>query len=473
MKHILLSLLGFLALAPTSANAQAERYELGRRLKLLEHDWEAHPQPEARKRALADLPKATKQFLSFQLSEAGRTLDTARFALLAQEAPAPDRLSIETIFFSPNARLVDAKTENITLRFQQFYKPDSALPEQLQVELQWPNEKPVAVKVEKFPMKVEVSLPKFTGEATDIPLSLIVRAGKHETKHSVLISRIADIAARIAKLKAIAKDAKAPTIESATLNDRVDLLTQLLNGQTLETDYPAAKLLLEAEAIANAGLNKSYFTSEKPGQFWFSVPNGKTEQTACRIFVPKNLEMKKPVPVVFALHGAGGSENLFFEGYGAGQIVKECEKRGWLLVATRSPLGFGFGYGPPVLNIVEVLKERYPIDTKNIFLVGHSMGAGHVLSSLNLFPNRFAAAAMLGGGGNVRKPEAFQGLPIFVGVGSEDFALSAAKNLKKGLTDAKANLTYREYAGIEHMVIVREALPDVFALFDTLMKPKK
>ena len=473
MKQILLCVLGLVVLLPSVAFAQAERYELGRRLKLLEHEWEAHPAADARKRAIADLPKVTKQFFSFQFGEAGRTLDTARFALLAKEAPAPDRLFMESIFFSPNARLVDAKTEKLTLLFQQFYKPESALPEQLQVELQWPNEKPFAVKIVKFPMKVEVSLPKPMGDATDIPLSLIVRAGKHETKHSVLISRIANIEARIAKLKAIAKETQAPTIESATLNDRADLLTQLLNGQALETDYPAAKLLLEAEAIAKAGLNKNYFTSEKPGQFWFSVPNGKTEQTACRIFVPKNLDTKKPVPVVFALHGAGGSENLFFEGYGAGQIVKECEKRGWLLVATRSPLGFGFGSGPPVLNIVEVLKERYPIDTKNILLVGHSMGAGHVISSLNMFPNRFAAAAMLGGGGSVRKAEAFEKLPIFVGVGSEDFALSAAKTLKKALTDAQANLTYREYAGIEHMVIVREALPDVFAMFDTLMKPKK
>ena len=34
------------------------------------------------------------------------------------------------------------------------------------------------------------------------------------------------------------------------------------------------------------------------------------------------------MPVVVALHGAGGSENLFFEGYGAGHIVTECRKRG-------------------------------------------------------------------------------------------------------------------------------------------------
>jgi hypothetical protein len=37
--------------------------------------------------------------------------------------------------------------------------------------------------------------------------------------------------------------------------------------------------------------------------------------------------------------------------------------------------------------------------------------------------------------------------------------------LNEALTAAK-NLTYKEYPNVEHMVIVREALPDVFALFD-------
>lgn len=37
-----------------------------------------------------------------------------------------------------------------------------------------------------------------------------------------------------------------------------------------------------------------------------------------RILVPRGLDINKPVPIVFALHGAGGTENLFFDGYGNG-----------------------------------------------------------------------------------------------------------------------------------------------------------
>ena len=58
---------------------------------------------------------------------------------------------------------------------------------------------------------------------------------------------------------------------------------------------------------------------------------------------------------------------------------------------------------------------------------------------------------------------AFAELPVFVGVGEKDtLALNSARSLRKALADAGAKaVTYKEYAGAEHLVIVREALPDV------------
>jgi dienelactone hydrolase len=101
-----------------------------------------------------------------------------------------------------------------------------------------------------------------------------------------------------------------------------------------------------------------------------------------------------------------------------------------------------------------------------VFLVGHSMGAGQALA---LAANgKFAAVAALGGGGRLSKPAAFAELPTFVGVGDKDsLALAGARALNKALTAANAKaVTYKEYPGVEHLVIVREALPDAFAVFD-------
>ena len=57
---------------------------------------------------------------------------------------------------------------------------------------------------------------------------------------------------------------------------------------------------------------------------------------------------------------------------------------------------------------------------------------------------------------------------MFVGVGDRDgIALAGARGLNKALAAGGAKkLVYKEYANVEHMVIVRAALPDVFELFD-------
>ena len=69
----------------------------------------------------------------------------------------------------------------------------------------------------------------------------------------------------------------------------------------------------------------------------------------------------------------------------------------------------------------------------------------------------------------MRKPEPFADLPVFVGVGSEDFALAGSRKLRDDLTATGAkHLTYTEYPNREHLTVVREALPDVFAWLDRL-----
>jgi predicted esterase len=175
------------------------------------------------------------------------------------------------------------------------------------------------------------------------------------------------------------------------------------------------------------------------------------------------------VPVVFALHGAGVGANTFFEAYGAGRVVKECEERGWVLVAPEGGLGLS---APPVAAILEKLAGRYPLDAKRVFLAGHSMGASQALSLAA--SGKYAAAAALGGGGKLAKPRSLANVPLFIGVGDKDaLALTGARALKQSLTDAGANLvTYREYPGVEHLVVVREALPDAFAVFEDAIRKK-
>ncbi len=443
---------------PDWANAQAERYELGRRLKRFEEAWEKQPDAAARKRAAAILPDITPMFFSLRFGDAGKTLDRARHLLAGTEEPSPATQWLESLYAVPEKVLYTNEKE-VVVTVKPFYAIKGDPPPGAKATLQWNAESPVAVPLAKFPAKV--AFPR--DRAAKHGVTRLTFSVQHDGKTiSETVQRIAfasDLTERLTAFQTFAKRIPA-TIETATLRDRAELLEELAAGTIPETDLPGLALLEEAQRILDS---PTYFGVSHAGQFWLSVPLERKKTQPLRLFVPKGLDAKKPVPIVVALHGAGGSENLFFEGYGAGHIVKECETRGWLLVSPRSPLGFGSG--PPVKAILDALGERYPIDRTKVFLVGHSMGAAQTVALCQEHPDLFTAAAALGGGGRVQ-PGKFPKRPFFVGVGEKDFALAGAKALAKAVPDA----TFNEYSGLEHMLIVREALPDVFSAWDKIAK---
>ena len=468
MRTAVLTSLALIAL-PGFASAQVERYEVGRRMKAFEAAWEATTDAARKKRALAIVSDATTQFLTFRLGDAARTLDRATTALRTPDAASDEDSFVDSLAVVPAARLVDATQKSVGVTVKRFYPTTTDVPKSFRVRATLGNA--VAAEPKKLPATFEVGVEPVDGEETAINSRLGVQLAvdARTMLREVTVTRVARLAERLAALKKAGEATGEPTIERATLATRAEVLQALADGQHFETDFPAAKLLTEAEAIVAAG-PKPYFTAERPGQFWLTVPTGKTATTPCRILVPKGLDPKKPVPVVVALHGMGGSENLFFEGYGAGCVVKACEKRGWICVSPRGGLGF-LGGPPPVTDLVAKLGERYPINAKRVFVVGHSMGAAQAVELAQEHPGKFAAVAALGGGGKVRKPEAFAQLPVFVGVGEKDFANRGAKATRDAIAKASGEkLTFKEYPDVEHMVIVRAAVDDVFAGFDAAAK---
>ena len=453
---------------PKAADILAHRYELGQRLKRFELEWEKHENADTRKRSLTQIQKLTQQFFSFQFGEIGRSLDLAGFALISDDEPSSTRQWAWSLYAVPELRVVDGKAKELTVTINQFYTVKGDVPKSLEVQLWFTDKHITTIKPDKFPHTVKVPLPplgEFAG--LDRKLYFMVESGKEIRRTAIGISQVANLEDRLAALKkTVATWNVSDTIEKATARNRAELLAEFVGGTVPETDFPAADLLANAETMLNG---KEFYSLTKHGQFWLSVPLDAEKTAQTRVFIPKGLDPTKPVPVVVALHGAGGSENLFFEGYGAGAIVNECRKRGWVLVATRS--GLNFTSAPPVPAILDQLAKRYPLDPKRTFMVGHSMGAMQTIDLVQKHPERFAAAAALGGSGTVKDAKAFAALPVFVGVGDKDFALAGARALNKALTASGAkNVTYKEYAGIEHMVIVREALADVFAVFDKATK---
>lgn len=80
-----------------------------------------------------------------------------------------------------------------------------------------------------------------------------------------------------------------------------------------------------------------------------------------------------PFPLVIAFHGAGGDENLFFDGYGGGRLLEIARDR---RIAVVCPPTVPFGVSPNVLaGFLEELAKDIRIDLTRVGLLGHSLGA--------------------------------------------------------------------------------------------------
>jgi predicted esterase len=507
MRAIIITLVA-LILMPRHTPAQPERFELGQRLKAFEKEWDKQTDPVARKRALAIMPKVTDKFFAFRFGEAGRTLDEARWALTSDE-PMPDDIAWAWSMYAAVKSQYLFQEDELTLEIKPFYLVKAPRPKDLECRMVYANQSTHRV-LTKTESKIEFDK-GFSSRATPLrpfpndsmggylrePGDLHSLMKDFETERKLKYFSLkgwGDIPANIefitrdrvqsTSLVAVYRPSNAPgasvrtiksiegvpanTLEAASNKFWLGLWNQLVKGQINECEFSMTKLLEASEEIAQQP-NKPFFTPTSSGDFWMAFPTGKDQYTPARLFVPQYLKKDKPVPLVVALHGMGGSENLFFEGYGDGQIVKLCKERGWLLVAPRSPLAL-LGGAPPVAEIVQQISKRYPVDPKRIFLVGHSMGASQSIELVEKHPKLFAGVALFGGGSGLKDPKAFKELPTFIGIGTKDqFGFNKTKALNKTLVESNVSkLIYKEYEDFEHLVIVREALPDAFKMFDNV-----
>jgi pimeloyl-ACP methyl ester carboxylesterase len=440
-------------------------------VRAFERAWEAADEA-GRMRATAPLKAAVSRFFGLALGEAARGIDDAAHALRSAEAAdLPDRWAA-SLNVEPGARLLDSTATELSARLTAFYRVCDEPPSGARVELE--------LRAQDDPARV---LGRLETAVSSLPLALRVplerpATGDHRLcltlRRDAATLATAEVAVSIVERLEPRLEASRMTVAAwpetprTTPRESVRLLLEQLSrleqGATLELDVPAARRLEELEQLVAADRDGTPFLAlDRPGDYWLALatPDGGRSVPA-RLLVPPDAGDGTPRPLIVALHGAGGSENLFFESYGAGRIVGLCRERGWLLLAPRSPLG-----SAPVAGLVEALAAQLPVDRERVVLIGHSMGASQATATASADPARYAALVALGGGGRVTPSAGLPALPVFVGIGTEDFALRGARALAEALRNANVkDLALREYPGIEHLAIVQVALPEVFAWLD-------
>lgn len=446
-----------LALA-APAIAQVDRFELGLRLRGFEQRLAATADATRRDAAFVELDRGVQAFFRLDTAAVAQALAAAEAALAATPPDDAERAAA-SLFLAPRARLLTAGGA-LPFELRRSWRTEVELPDDLALELAIGDAEPVRYAAKELPLAGSLPLGD-VGEG-DHELRWRLRRGERVlAEHRGGISVVEHREDRLAALQAAARTA-GDDLDGLTLASTVRLLTTMTRPRGEETVLPGAHLLAEAEQLAAAiAAGATFHGPEHPGQHWLRVPTA-DGTLSVRLLVPPAAD--KPQPLVLALHGAGGSENLFFDAYGDGEVVRQCERRGLYLCAPRQTFGV-----PNLPALVDALAARYPIDRSRVLVIGHSMGAAMAIANAGRAPTRFAAIAALGGGGEPGNGDV-TALPFFLAAGSRDFLRSSAERLRDRLQAAGAPVTWRSYEGVEHLSIVQIALPDLFAWWDGLAR---
>lgn len=455
---------------PEKLDSRVARYELGLRLRALEGAWEVAEAP-AKTRALPALLEAVETFFRFRMAEAAADMDGACLDLVGEGAEGSARWAA-SLALVPESRLVEpvpAEEEGgLGLELRTMYAPPAARPEGATALVRLLGEGGETLVSSgphpiPEPPALSLSLPLAGLPAGDHRLVMELDVdGARLRQVEQGLSIVPDAAARLERLRGRLDEGAPRSLERETAERLVGLVGELAAGKTLECDHPAAWMLTEAEHLLDRG-EERLLDAERSGLFRLRVPLERGHLDA-RLAVPP-LEGEEPRPLVVLMHGAGGSDNLFFEGYGQGLAVRLALERGWVAVAPRAPL---FGQ-VDVAGLVDALADRYRIDRSAVLLVGHSMGAAQALAAARAEPELYRGLAAIGGGRPSSSDGALAGVPVLVATGTEDFARPGAEALVGSLEQAGVAVTYDLRPEIEHLMIVQECLPEVFGFLEGLV----
>jgi pimeloyl-ACP methyl ester carboxylesterase len=99
------------------------------------------------------------------------------------------------------------------------------------------------------------------------------------------------------------------------------------------------------------------------------------------------------------------------------------------------------------------------------------MGAGQALGFALNHSKEVKALGLMGGAGAVGKNQALGSLPVFVGIGSEDFArASVTRFAQEAMKQPESKMILKEYESIEHSSICQVCLPEMFNYFSMILK---
>ncbi|MEI8213853.1 MAG: hypothetical protein WCI02_17015 [Planctomycetota bacterium] len=502
-------LLGFVVVScfgvidhPIGAHGQTaeQRNQLGKRLRRFEESWQ-FASPEVRALSTPSMEKAVACFFSLQIPQAARYLDEAWMIVAGiGDEERRQRQEWNAHFIDVERVWLDSTESALRLRIlpmdgqtviasdptqtenQAEDKPGPELAKSKPLDgnltLEWISEKRREGTSENEPRRRHTWSNPTVGEWLELPL-LDTHEGAvtldcfFERPDGLRIPWLAESIVIVDPLGALEtrisdwldqNRRNKPDTRFMSTKFYAKEIAQALKGKENEIDPPWHSWKEHLLQLMNPDISlPSLIENSTSRQFWFHLANDEGNQVV-RMFIPTRTDGDggngtETFPVVFALHGAGGSENMFFETYGAGRLIELADEKHWIVVAPRQNILAG-KLGLNVTQILDELSNFVPVDRNQVAILGHSMGAAQTIAQTCSHPDAIQAVVAMGGGGRVARSEALTKVPFFVAAGTRDFGRPGAMALTEQLRQAKCEVVYRDYENVEHMVIVQAALDD-------------
>jgi poly(3-hydroxybutyrate) depolymerase len=209
------------------------------------------------------------------------------------------------------------------------------------------------------------------------------------------------------------------------------------------------------------------------------------------LYVSSKVSKEKKNPLIVALHGLGGDGNFLVRD----KLVDLAEEGGYIVVG---PLGYNVSgwYGSPivsfsrgpveppnlselsekdVMNVLALMREKYKIDEKRTYLMGHSMGGAGTLFLGSKYTSEWAAVAGIAPAAflmlNNRKEYLSKlrdaKIPVIIVQGDKDTAVPVATTRQwiETMKELALDYKYIETAGGDHGTVITTGMPDIFAFF--------
>lgn len=198
-----------------------------------------------------------------------------------------------------------------------------------------------------------------------------------------------------------------------------------------------------------------------------------------RILLPEEYDRAKKYPLVLFLHGAGerGSDNDKQLVHGSKQFLDQRVRKKFPAIVVfpqcpeddfwssvkfdrnAAPLRFDFDYTSrpaPVslLLAVQLVKDLIAdesVDTRRVYVTGLSMGGMGTFEAVYRYPDLFAAALPICGGGDTLHYQRVK-TPFWIFHGGSDQVVDPkySRAMVDKLKDLKVKVKYTEYPGVNH-----------------------